>query len=294
MFVIKLMEAFYSSLKKHKAKRELKILIKNRKEELSYNGILDKSAKKETCFIFGNGPSIADLDFSLFKDEDVFVVNQVSRYSDFSSLKVKYHVISDPIFFKDDEQHNPTIEQELLDKLLLVGKNNPECITFAASSKDNGVVKELNKYSKVITFPFYSHMEDYPNLTSTLSKPLPWFNNVVQFSIFIAICLGYKKIYLLGCEQSTIISILKTKMEQNVDSNIYGCHLPQVEQERMQKLFNSQSLTSYLSMFSMMYHDFDLLNDFSLKNGVSIVNCTNVTLLESFKKGNINEILKEE
>ena len=134
-------------------------------------------------------------------------------------------------------------------------------------------------------------MEDYPNLIPTLTKPTPWFNNVIQFSIYIAICLGYKEICLLGCEQSTIISILKTKMEQKTDITIYGHDLSEIEKERMKELYNSQSLVSYLSMFRMMYHDFDLLNDFAIKNGVEIINCTESSLLDSFKKGVFDDLI---
>lgn len=78
--------------------------------------------KGKRCFILGNGPSIAKLDFSLLGDEFVFTMNQIPRMKDFCKLRSNYHVWTDSILFHPDE-NNPS-DMEIIDVMRKVNTAN--------------------------------------------------------------------------------------------------------------------------------------------------------------------------
>lgn len=282
-------------------KRALRKFTKGRKalqmenqSVLEKNVTLNYSANKERCFIIGNGPSTKEVDFRLLKDEDVITVNQISRNPDFKELNIKYHFWCDPAFFAEDEDHNITVDDELLDYMYRIPENNPHAIAFVNRTFSNGVVRELAKRMEVRYYCFYKFFKDFPESFDVgLDKPSPAFHNVVQYATYSALCLGYKKIYLIGSEQTGIINTLNLLYEKtgNDASMQYSYSVSEKEAERMKKLMSQNTVSAYFQIYHEMFSDFERLNRLSTKLGAKIYNCTPKSLVDCFQFVDLQDVL---
>ena len=55
--------------------------------------------KGESCYIFGNGPSIKWFDLSVFSDYVGISTGSIPFHNDFKKLNVKYHAIVEPWYY---------------------------------------------------------------------------------------------------------------------------------------------------------------------------------------------------
>jgi hypothetical protein len=185
------------------------------------------------CFIIGNGPSINEQNLETLSDEITFTVNQASRHKDFNKLKTNYHFWADPQFF-DLDVHNPE-DFELLEifKTINTKNNKPECflpieqVSFVKKFKLDSILKIYYFRSKL---PFYNNYHKKIDF----SKNIPGFGTVVQWAIIMAIYMGFKEIYLLGCDNTGIIGNIKSFLNEN-DQNDYSYFLSNNEKIRMNK-----------------------------------------------------------
>ncbi len=285
---------FYTKAKKiYKQKqnrKQEKKYLKDNRTWISNNSVLYDGANDE-CFIIGNGPSIKDFDFSLLKGKDIMTLNQIARNQNFDKLDIKYHFWADPMFFYEDENHNKAISDDMYVQMQKVISKNPICVVV--SPLNNGVVKDLIKEgAKIYRYPAFSETNnELMRLEPRLSEVGPVFYNVMQYAIYSAICLGYKKIFLLGCEQTSLLTILNTKLNDATDTSNYGYVINKNEKERMIEHYKKCSVAKYLYQHAKMFDDFAWLRKLADINSVTIVNCTPKSLVDSFEHKELNDVL---
>jgi len=256
---------------------EAKQFIKQNKLDLERNNNLDNIENGKECYILGNGPSLKNLDFSKLKNIDLITVNQIARLKNFSTLKIKYHFWVDPMFFKKVEDSD-----DLYNYMKLTILNSKNTIFFVGSNSKNTIVKKLlTLTNKVYFYPIFNSCESGYKYKGSLHDCCPNFANVIQCAIYSAICLGYKKIYLLGCDQTGIFNVLAAKTNQQ--SNCYGYPISKSEQIRMQNHFKNTNISIWLSQNAKMFKDFDWIESFSKTKNCKIYNCTNNSLCDSFE-----------
>lgn len=289
------MKLIKEMIKKYLAKREKTVFNKAKfnkekrfKSELDKNIYLNNYATKERCFILGNGPSIRDVNFSIFKNEDIFTVNQISRHPDFEKITIKCHFWADPMFFEDDKNHNPTISDELFEYMAKIPEKNINSLLFVVADTNNGVVKKLKEKYRVHHYVSYGCIKSYNKEDINLSKCLPGFNNVVQFAILTALAMGYKEIVLVGCEQTSLMNVLNGIIEKNASNKYYGYIISDKERNRMINQYNRYSVSLWLSQHAEMFKDFDELEKLSKEFGCKIYNTTEKTLCDSFEKKDLD------
>ena len=241
----------------------------------------------------GNGPSLKELDFELLKDEDVFTVNQITRNENFSKLHPKYHFWADPMFFYETPEHKPAISDEFYSKMIEVFNNNKDLTVFAVSKPTNGVCKQISKKHKLNYYCSYGAVKDYLNKSLDLSAPCPSFYNVLQYALYTAMVIGYKEIYLLGCEQSNLIMILSTLLHSQNNKYEYGYKITNEEGQRLVSQYNKFPVSVWLKEHSIMFKDFEYLKQIAINNGVAIYNCTKESLVKCFDFASIEDILNE-
>ena len=227
--------------------------------------------------MLGNGPQLSSIDFSELENEFVFTVNQIARKQGFEKLKTNFHVWADPFFFKLDLEKQE--DKELFNQMLNIkkGNNNPICF-FPLDSKDF-VEKNIGNSLKTSYFlPCYSirfRMKKRINFCSVT----PSFYTVVQHAIALAIYMGFKEIYLLGCETSNIITSLNTRMNC-FDPSSYSYELTENEKNRMKKVSKMTSIADDLYNNLNVFEDYSYLKQYCIRRGVKLVNCTEHSLIE--------------
>lgn len=256
---------------------------------LAKNIEFNNNHKGERCFVFGNGPSIKNVDFSLFTHEYVFTVNQMSRFDKFEQLKTNFHFWSDERFF--DLREDRTGDMEILKymKAVNTGENSPIVFYKVAAStmiKKYGLDKILNiRYYDDISsvFPDKSFSFDF-------TKVIPHFQTVVHYAILLAVYMGFEEIYLLGCDCTGILNVIQSRLKTQGET-AYAYTISDAERKRMQRTNAIFPIQDEIRAAATIFDDYEWIRDYCVRHGVKIYNATNPTLLDSIEKVNLKDVL---
>lgn len=248
--------------------------------------------KNQRCFILGNGPSLKEEDLSQLGNEIVFTVNQASRNPQFGMLKSNYHFWADPNFFKISKENPEDIE--LLNTMMSAADFNHDMQCFFPIQQmdfvhDFGIDKKLN-----VNY-FYTGLYMYDGFSKEIdfAKCVAGFGTVVQWCITMAIYMGFKEIYLLGCDNTSIITTVKSVLHKNDDSD-YAYNVSENEKKRMEKMLANSSLEAYLQSYLRTLQDYRRLYDYCRERGIELVNCSAETVIDSIPKMRLIDVLKRE
>lgn len=270
-------------------KVELKKVISSDYKLLKNNKRYCDLHKGKRCFILGNGPSLKSENLSLLKDEIVFTVNQAARNPQFGEINSNYHFWADPIFFNIDE--NSPEDIELLDTMLSVGDFNPELQCFFPIDQIEFVKTfDIGKRMNVNYFCSNSYMYEGYSKKYDYTKRVIGFGTVVQWCIAMAIYMGIKEIYLLGCDNTGIITSVKSYLHKNYESD-YFYKVTDNEKKRLEKAVAANSLESYIKSYLHTLQDYRRLFQYCSKRQISLVNCSSETVIDSLPRKSMKEVL---
>lgn len=207
-------------------------------------------------YICALGPSLNDVDLSKI-DGDSFVVNSFYKYGTrYSSFTPTYYMMIDDIYAR-----NPDREQELrliLDTYLKKGTK------FFFNSKLNHATF-LKDYNLDHIYFFSTFRGDFSSRKHyDMSKIMPISGNVVSFAILLSILMGYKEIYLLGCDFNSFTT--RKPLHCYTDPNEH------------KELTLSQDLIAYAHVAK--YHE--RLQELAIKQDVKILNATKCSLIDAY------------
>ncbi len=247
----------------------------------------DRYAGKR-CFILGNGPSLKEQDLSLLEDEYVFTVNQITRHPDYEKIKSNFHFYTDPMFFglKKDCPEDMDVYREMLK---LNTKDNRPVVFFAREgyqfSKDFGLDKELDLHYIIQCLPLY---EDFNRVDMT--KGVPGMYTVVQYALMMAMYMGFTEIYLLGCDCTTILTVVNTRLNDG-DGALYAYEMTDNEKVRYKKRNDRVPMESEFCDGYNIFRAYRILNEYAENKGIKIVNCTKGGLLDCLPRKPYEEVI---
>lgn len=264
---------------KHKV--EKKLLAENSAFKGRYTG--------KRCFILGNGPSLKQVNFSLLTNEYVFTVNQITRNPNFSKLKTNFHFWADPAFFKINENKAEDLELLNVMKSVRTEDNNP--LVFMPIDRKMFVEKFRLADSLNIRY-FKSDLVFNPDFGEiNYAKTTPGFGTVVQWCIAMAIFMGFSEIYLLGCDNTSIITNIDAFLKNQVQDYTY--QITENEQKRMQSLFDNKTLYEYAQSYTRVLLDYIHLYDYTKSRGIQLINCTEKSAIDRIPFKSLQDVLLE-
>jgi len=146
--------------------------------------------KDERCFILGSGPSIKETNLNLIKDEIFIGVNTIIDITKHFDITFKYYAIVDsfdlPVYFKKLQNNNVT--------LFLSGNASPKYLWKK---------EELDQYLQedpVLTEYRGSLLQHKNNAIGNIKYGVYSGCTVIGFAIQLAYWMGFKEVYLLGCD----------------------------------------------------------------------------------------------
>lgn len=245
----------------------------------------------ERCFILGNGPSLKQQDLSKLENEIVFTCNQISRNPEFKKIKTNYHFWADPIFFNLDK--NKPEDMEVLEtmKNVVTDDNNPQCF-FASDAFD--FVKYYN-LSDQLRISFYQPgliIHNQFNMDIDFRKLIPSMHTVVQYAILLAIYMGFKEIYILGSEFTSILLSVNVRLQNNLNQ-YYAYDITENEKTRMNNRANIVTFEQELYSFYHVVKNYRLLNEYCQKRKIKLVNCTPGGLIESLPREKYKDVISK-
>lgn len=155
----------------------------------------------ETCYIFGDGPSIKWFDLSLFNDHPAICCGMIPFHKDFHKLDVKYVTLVEPWFFV------PEFLQPKVTYLHQLKHIAAEYKKFIKNTPDKEFFVNLsNRFSlsgKNINY-VYRGLPESRNEIDELLGQFDVFGGSFHASLTLAYYLGFSKIYLVGFDAWTI------------------------------------------------------------------------------------------
>lgn len=262
---------------------------KEYKKLLAQNADLKNKHVGERCFILGNGPSLKNVDFNLLKGETIISVNQINRHPDFALLKPKYHFWADASFFKFEEHE----ADELLEIMRGINKyNTPKCffpIEQLAVIKKYRLDEELDVAffdDKLIFYDNYKADIDFAGV-------VPAFSTVIQYCIILAVYMGFKEIYLLGCDNTSILVNIQSALNADEEHFDYAYEVSEEEKKRMRRIVEDNSLEAYARTYYETFKLYRELFHYCQSKNITLVNCSTQTVIDSIPRKKLEDVIKK-
>lgn len=155
--------------------------------------------KGETCYVFGDGPSIKHFDLSRFDDHIGISCGSLILHKDFNKLNVKYYTIPEPwlfcnkIFQRHKYLHDVKHLTNLLKNKMIINKQ----IDFFINLSNFGSLHDSNIYY------IHRYLTKFSYLFSKFKNIDP-FQGSFYSSLSLAYLMGFSKIHIVGHDAWTI------------------------------------------------------------------------------------------
>lgn len=163
------------------------------------NGQLKDKYAGGRCFILGTGVSLLDIPLAALANHTTFVCNQAAQHPDFRQLRPKFYVVSEPCYgkFLGEKYYQDT---QFYFKSLHEGCENLDVTFFFHGTmkkflKENGFLQDKEIYYILSRGSFIRDGCCRIELDRRINTAL----GALYATISIALYMGFKEIYLLGC-----------------------------------------------------------------------------------------------
>lgn len=272
----------------------LKLLFnKEFKVAIRENHKLKNIHKDKRCFIVGNGPSLKKMDLKKITNEITFSVNNIVNDKDlYNSINSNYHFFIDPLYYSLDNENKEDIETIKIIENVNYASKKPICFInyegFQAFKKFKFKKDHLNlRYiyaHRVLKEPYLKKID--------LSKNMPQSQNVIHTAIYTAIYMGFKEVFLIGCDMTSVfLNFEKNEFgKQEIRKNFHAYNYTESEMKTMlrdsAKFDNEYMLYDYAKTFTI----FKRINDYAFNNNIKIYNVGLGGGLDVFERANYNDL----
>ncbi|WP_341226534.1 hypothetical protein [uncultured Arcticibacterium sp.] len=247
-----------------------------------------------SCLILGNGPSSKDTlkEFlPQMKEMTCICVNMFASNSEFEIIKPKYYVLLDPAFI--DEKHESAskliiniIEKTSWALTLIIPYHFRKSSYFLDRVKVNSnITIHYFNYTIVDGFLPLNH------ILYNLGIGMPLCQNVLVATIFQGIRMGFDDIYITGADHSWNEN-LRVSNEDNTlylnDTHFYGQRKRNLSKEFGGDIgtIESQIAKQFISFYKV-FKGHEILANFSKTRGIRIVNISNHSNIDVYKRGRL-------
>jgi hypothetical protein len=254
-----------------------------------------------SCVILANGPSltkgIKNLDL---EKHDVLCVNNFVSSSLYSIIKPRSYIVAAPILFEKSERLSKTyidLRNTIFDGL----KEKTEWTVYIMVpfvAKKSSYFQDFLKSTSFFV-PIYYNPTPVEGLTfishflfnAKLGMPRP--HNVLVPSLMKCIALGYKKIFLFGADHSWLKEISVNEQNEALVNQKHFYDENESKPEKMEDFITRpRKLHEIIHKFYLSFRSYWEIKEFAEKRGVSIINCTEGSMIDAFDRGTINSITK--
>lgn len=246
-------------------------------------------------FILGNGPSLKEqmprlIEQRAWEKGDFMAVNFFSTSEEFTTLKPKYYIISDPQFFRKAghservaEMYQALAERVTWPMTLYVQYYNPEKFDYAAAVGHNPNIRIVRFHTLVfhgfrsVEFWCYRHGLGSGN-----------FGTVVQNGEFVAMLLGYRTIELYGVDHTLLEGLMvdNTNRLCRTQSHYYDAAPAEPKPIFVNATNPPQPYTmaSYLAETAELFRGHEVLAKYADTQGVRIINRTKGSMIDAYQR----------
>ncbi len=237
----------------------------------------------KTCWIIGNGPSLNQTNLLLLKGKTTFAVNAFITHKDFDQLLPTYYVATNPRLMKSD-----FLKDDLIPKLR---KNDITCFLNSEAKPIIGYPYDNICYIETTESPLI--VDAGYNLDITKCLHGTRVSVVIQAVIPIAVYMGFKQIFLVGCDNDyKDLSMEKAHFYGTAEHYPNLLQLNNTARNLYPDYFRKKEMTSRENS-SCGNEEFSLVDHEVKKLGVKIYNCTAGGKLEVFPRLRFEDAARE-
>jgi len=236
-------------------------LFTNRFKILNKNIFL-KQSSNDFCIICGNGPSLNDFDFNSVKGKPIFTVNYFFNGNHKINIEPTYHVVIDNAFTKSDL---PNLGLNYIIDSYKSNLNTKFILRFDMLSK----IKNFDSLLSRAYFLNYKNIQYKDYLRINMTEVMTASQNVILMCLQIALFMGFKKIFLIGCENNFFSNYSHFYSSENLN-------------------FKPSSWEG-LNYIDLAFKHYDAIRKYSDKKNVDIINITPQSYINSFKHMTLQE-----
>ncbi len=239
---------------------------------LSQNNIFKDRHKNERCFILCAGPNVNQLDLKHLKDEYVISVSSTYHHPDFLDFAPRYHCLPQLTF------NDQFTRQTALDWFREMNAKTGNAIIFFSGTeleliRSEGLFPNRNVYFLSISLPPIPMPDELD-----ICYPLPSVQSVPIMCLYLALYMGFSRIYLLGTEHDSLITgrydyfytstvLTNTDNSVNEDKTIKRC-----------------SFHTELDAYHTLWHQYEAIDAIAKTRGAKIYNATPGGILDVFPR----------
>lgn len=252
------------------------------KENIKFKNI----HKGKRCFILATGPSINKLNLSVLKDEICFGVGQFYLHKDIDVVNPEYHIQA--------PQHPPFDTETAITIFKSYKKyyKNTTVIFLGDSNFKHSYKRVLLKHTNLkrknnifINFRNVIPLDEYNYLSNNVwditKKPFP-VCTVIFMALQVALYMGFKEIYLLGCDHDYLKDVNRVSNHHfyNEEKGISD----------VEHLTNYYDTEKWFFDYYKRWKCYRLVKEFARGKGVKIYNSTHGSMLDVFEFKYLEEI----
>lgn len=173
------------------------------KNRLARNRLLRDRHAGQRCFILGNGPSLATQDLSGIAGEILISCNSGHVFTRSRGLAATYHAVVDDVFAR----HENAWFLDEMRELERAGTTLLTSLRIADALAARDAPEKVFAVHQILASDFpRSRVDRMPDLTRAQFGYL----SVIHMSIACALYMGFREIYLLGCDMDYFVDPQRT------------------------------------------------------------------------------------
>ena len=240
----------------------------------------------ERCFILATGPSIKTQNLHPLKNELCISVSQFYLHKDIEIISPKYHVLAPPhppFDFNDVIKIFDGLEKCYLDNVTYFLGYTPYNYSYYRFLETYSQYKNNNQY--YINYSMSQSLEEsnYSNKAIWQIDQSPFaIRTVIYSAIQIALYMGCKEIYLIGCDHDYL----------NDTSRVTNHHFYK-EEDGISDAEHLSSFTTerWFQEYYFRWKQYRLIREYAQQKGCNIFNATEGGMLDVFPRVDLEEIL---
>ncbi len=253
-----------------------KYVYDSRKKLIARNKALRNTYKQNRCFILATGPSIKLQNLKMLRDEYTIAVNNFFLHQDFKFIAPKFYCMT-PYHPHVGEQ----IWQQWIDEFDQNISSMGTTLFFNAEDKER--LFQKNRFiNKDAFFVSFTDRGGY-NKEYDLSKPMIPVASVSIMALYIALHLGFKEIYLLGCDHDWLSHLGTTKHFYSESESVLS-----------QRGYSEWSLSSDIGIefasLAALWDQYRQIRTYSTNHGIQIYYSTPNGILDLFPPRMLDDI----
>lgn len=234
------------------------------------------------AFILGNGPSINSQNLTLLKNEVTFATNWFVNHPRYAGIDPKYYCVSSHEMFGGWRNPTPQANRDWLASMTSKAGNSTKILSYRFRDYIESQCVFPSSKCQYLLFDKPKYQVDIrEDINLDLSQPMDdGYTGVLTFCLPLAIHMGIKEIYLVGCDCDYAIQPGSTEKAYFYDYSQHKTSTTKID-----------SLERVWADDGPVFKAYEVARDRCALEGVSIVNCTAGGRLEVFPRAKYEDVV---